>query len=221
MRWSHLHAWHVTPEEAERIQSSLATRAGALIPRPVWHFPAMVAGAAVSGQTAAVVVLDAKSWGIVEVSRVDLPASATEDIRYLRGLMAFALGPLLLQAFEGIESAVDVVIFRAHGIAHPRRCGMATHLGLLLGTPSVGCADRLLVGEHALPGPQHGDWTPVTDGCEIVGACVTTRQGSKPVFVSPGYGLGIEEAMQIVLGSTLGDRLPEPLHQARMVARET
>jgi len=88
-----------------------------------------------------------------------------------------------------------------------------------VGIPSVGCADTLLCGEHAPPGPNRGDWAPVTDGGELVGACLRTRQRSRPVFVSPGYGLDVELAVRIVLHSTVGYRLPEPLRRARVLAR--
>ena len=179
----------------------------------------MIAGAAVSAQFAAIAVLAAETWELVETSRVGLPAQSPGGPHYRSGLMAFTLGPALLQAFERIRSRADVAIFRAHGIAHPRRCGMAAHLGLLLEVPSVGCADTLLCGEYGRPGPQRGDWTPVTAGGDIVGGAVRTRQGSRPVFVSPGYGMGIQEAVGMALRCTVRSRLPEPLRVARLVAR--
>jgi deoxyribonuclease V len=132
--------------------------------------------------------------------------------------MAFAYGPPLLRAFELVESSVDVLMFRAHGIAHPRRLGLAAHLGLLLGVPSVGCADKLLCGEHAPPGLERGEWTPVRDGDEIIGACLRTRGGARPLFVSPGYALSIEDSVDLALLTASRYRMPEPLREARRLA---
>ncbi len=218
MEWRSLHGWEVSPEEAERIQVSLAER---LAPAggPALEPPTTIAGAAVSSGAAAVVVLRASDWSPVEMRKVALPSSPPGGLRYRRGLLAFTLGPPLLRAFEAIRCEVDVALFRAHGIAHPRRCGMAAHLGLLLGRPSIGCAEALLTGECSPPGPARGDWTPVTDGGDVLGACLRTRPGSKPVYASPGYGLGVEEAVGIVLSSARSHRLPEPLRQARLFAR--
>jgi deoxyribonuclease V len=163
--------------------------------------------------------MEADGERVVEAGRAGLNPEETGT--YRRGLMAFTYGPLLLQAFESIESSVDIALFRAHGIAHPRRCGMAAHLGLLLDTPSIGCADKLLCGEHESPGPERGDWTPVIHGRDIVGAAVRTRGGSRPLFVSPGFVLDVEQAVEIVLRSTREHRMPEPLRQARLAARRT
>ncbi len=219
MRWMQLHNWDVPTDEAERIQSALAVRirsAAGRVPMGEWS---LVAGAAIFGRGAAVVVMGADGWEVVETGWAGL--SPEEVISYKPGLMAFGYGPLLLDAFESIGCGADVVLFRAHGIAHPRRCGMAAHLGLLLDVPSVGCANKLLCGEHEPPGPERGDWTPVTDGPDLVGAAVRTQHGSTPLLVSPGFGLTVDEAVEIVLRATPGHRIPEPLRQARLAARET
>ncbi|NIM06866.1 MAG: hypothetical protein GTN69_01180 [Armatimonadetes bacterium] len=219
MRWTRLHEWEVTPEEGERIQVSLAGRARSAEVHQPSESPLLLAGAAVAERAAAVVVLETKGWQVVEAKRIEVPCSSAEELRYRRGLMAFTFGPPLLQVFEEIESSPDIVFFRAHGLAHPRRCGMATHLGLLLGVPSIGCAEKLLCGEYTPPGPHRGDWSPVTDESETVGTCVRTREGSKPVFVSPGYGLDVRGAVQMALQCTVQHRWPEPLRQARLFAR--
>lgn len=215
MRWKQLHPWEVAPEEGERIQSWLAALAREATDRFTLGEWRLVAGAIIAGGAAAVAVMEADTWQLVEARRIELGA----DSSYCRGLMAFALGPALLRAFEGIESRADIAIFRAHGLAHPRRLGMATHLGLLLGVPSLGCADTLLCGEYGGPGSGRGDWAPVTDGREVIGGAVRTRAGAKPLFVSPGYGLRVEEAVEIALRCSPCHRLPEPIRRVRLIAR--
>jgi deoxyribonuclease V len=216
MRWDRLHRWEVTPEEAERIQRRLGGPAREPKPGQSPGPLRLVAGAAVSGRAAAVAVLETEGWSLVEGKRIEFPAPLPP---YRAGLMAFAFGPALLQCFEQVESKVQLAIFHAHGLAHPRRCGMATHLGLLLSVPSLGCADRLICGQYAAPGPSRGDWMPVTDEGEIIGAAVRTRQGSRPLLVSPGYALTVEEAVQIALRCARPYRWPEPLRRARLLAR--
>lgn len=219
MRWRKLHDWDVPPEEAKRIQVSLASRVHRSRDSATLIRPAAVAGAVVSAKAAAVVVLRTSDLELVEGRRVELSGPSAGRMRYRPGLMAFAYGPALLQAFDLVESPVDVVMFRAHGIAHPRRLGLAAHLGLLLETPSLGCADRLLCGEHAPPGGQRGDWTPVRDGEEIIGACLRTRGGARPLFVSPGYALSLEDSVGLALLTANRYRMPEPLRQARRIAK--
>jgi deoxyribonuclease V len=218
MRCQKLHDWEVTPEEAERVQLSLASRVRRSLERASPIRPATVAGAVVAAQAAAVAVLRTSDLAVVEARRVESPGPSPGRMRYRPGLMAFAYGPPLLQAFELVESSVDVVMFRAHGIAHPRRLGLAAHLGLLLETPSLGCADRALCGEHAPPGAEREDWAEVTDGDETIGACVRTRRDARPLIVSPGYALALYNAVEVVLSTSREHRMPEPLRQARRTA---
>jgi deoxyribonuclease V len=219
MEWTRLHRWEVSVREAERIQSSLAEKIA--VARGAWQAGAcpQMAGAVVGGQVAAVVVMHADGWEIAETRH---SGQASPEIgRYRRGLMAFTYGPMLLQTFERVRARPHVVMFRGHGIAHSRRCGMAAHLGLLLETPSLGCADKLLCGAHEAPGPKRGDWTPVTHRGETVGAAVTTRDGARPLFASPGFALDVEQTVEIVLQATPHHRMPEPLRQARLAAKRT
>ncbi len=219
MRWQRLHEWDVAPDEAERIQASLASRAQRSLESASPVRPATIAGAVVSTAAAVVAVLRTSDLEVVEARRVELPRPSAGRMRYRPGLMAFAYGPPLLRAFELVESRVDVAMFRAHGIAHPRRLGLAAHLGLLLGVPSVGCADTLLCGEHAPSGPERGDWTPVRDGEQTIGACLRTRGGARPLYVSPGYVLSVEDSVELALLTTNRYRMPEPLREARRIAK--
>ncbi len=219
MRCHKLHDWDVTPEQAERIQLSLASRVQRSLESASPIRPATVAGAVVSADAAAVAVLRTCELEVVETRRVELPGPSPGRMRYRPGLMAFAYGPPLLRAFQLVESPVDVVMFRAHGIAHPRRLGLAAHLGLLLDTPSLGCGERVLCGEHGAPGPERGDWAEVTDEDEVIGACVRTLRDTRPLVVSPGYALTVYHAVEVALLTTPEHRMPEPLRQARRIAR--
>lgn len=219
MRCQKLHDWEVTPEEAERIQLSLASRIQRSLESRAPIRPSTIAGAVVSAEAAAVAVLRTSDLAVVEARKIEFPAPSPGRMRYWPGLMAFAYGPPLLRAFELVESPVDVVVFRAHGIAHPRRLGLAAHLGLLLEMPSLGCADRALCGEHAPPGAERGQWAEVTDGDEVIGACLRTCREARPLIVSPGYALSLYNAVEVVLSTSREHRMPEPLRQARRIAR--
>jgi len=219
MQWRHLHGWDVTSTEAERIQSSLACHISRISNRPPRPMPTTIAGAVIANHTATVAVVQALSWQITEAHSIKLPDAETKKLEYRRGLMAFTYGPFLLRAFEKLRSPVDLAMFRAHGIAHPRRCGMAAHLGLLLGVPSIGCAKKLLLGTHNCPPVVRGEWTSVKDGKETIAACLMTRSGANPIFVSPGFDLSLQEAIQTTLLCTEDHPFPIPLRQAKLVAQ--
>lgn len=218
MRHREPHPWHVTAEQAEAIQRAL--RRSLPAPRPL-GVVRRVAGAAVRGRGdslwAAAVVLSLPSLALVDSAVV----RARARFSYRPGLMAFRVGPALLEAFERIKIRPEVVLFAGHGAAHPRGLGLATHLGALLETPSAGCADRLLVGSGALPGPERGDRTPVLDEeGRPIAAWVRTRPGARPIVVSPGFAITLEEAIGVVLACVTAYRLPEPLREARRLAGE-
>ena len=112
----------------------------------------------------------------------------------------------------------DLLVFDAHGLAHPRRMGLACHMGLLLDTPAVGCAKSILVGHCDEPPPEAGTWTPLVHRGETVGAAVRTRDGVKPVFVSPGHRISLERAVATILLCTDGTRIPKPTREADRLA---
>jgi len=124
----------------------------------------------------------------------------------------------VLAAMERLTDRPDVLMFDAQGLAHPRRMGLATHLGILLGVPAVGCAKSRLCGAYVEPDEQKGDWTPLIDGDEVIGAVVRTRDGVRPVFVSVGHRVDLETAISLVLGCANKYRLPEPTRWAHRVA---
>jgi deoxyribonuclease V len=149
-------------------------------------------------------------------------AFVTDSMRfpYVPGLLTFREAPALTLAFKKIRARPDVVIFDGHGVAHPRGMGLASHMGLILDCPSIGCAKTRLVGTHPPLSETLGSTVPLTDQGRVVGAVVRTRERVKPVFVSVGHAITLEESANLVLGSCRGYRLPEPTRQAHIAVNK-
>ena len=212
-----LHRWDVTPAEARDIQNRLAPlviKAGA--PEDV----RLVAAADISvrrdrlSARGAVVALRYPEMEIVEES----VAEAEPRFPYVPGLLTFREAPILLRAFEQMRHRPDLLLVDGQGYAHPRRFGIACHLGLLLGLPAIGCAKSRLCGEYAQPGEAAGSRAPLLDGDEVIGCVLRTRDATAPVFVSVGHRIGLDEAVEWVLRCCRGHRLPEPSRAAHMAA---
>jgi deoxyribonuclease V len=139
---------------------------------------------------------------------------------YIPGLFSFREAPPVIEAFRALKQAPDVLLVDGQGIAHPRRIGLASHLGLWLGIPTIGCAKSRLIGEHEEPAPQRGTWTPLLDSGETIAAVLRTRDHVKPVYVSPGHLCNLESAIQIVLQSALKYRLPVPAQLAHQYVND-
>lgn len=153
-----------------------------------------------------------------EIERVTVRAPVT--FPYIPGLLAFREGPALMQAFERLKTTPDLVIFDGQGIAHPRRCGIASHLGVLLDVPSIGCAKSLLCGTYREPRARAGHWSPLCDANETIGAVVRTRDHVRPVYISPGHRVTLSTAIAIILQCCDGYRIPKPTRDAdRYVAQ--
>ena len=136
---------------------------------------------------------------------------------YVPGLLSFREAPALLRAFRRLRTRPDLLICDGQGIAHPRGIGLASHLGLLLALPTIGCAKSRLVGEHGEVGPLPGDRVPLLLSGRPVGAVVRTRAAVRPLYVSPGHRIGIDAAVRYVLACCRGFRLPEPVRQADLL----
>jgi deoxyribonuclease V len=165
---------------------------------------------------AAVVVFDAAAGTIVE----ERTAVVGEAFPYVPGFLTFREGPAVAAAWEKLSAEPDVVLFDGQGIAHPRRCGIASHMGVLLDVPSIGVAKKRLVGRYREPGPLRGDWTPLDHKGETVGAVLRTRAGVKPVFVSVGHRADLPTAIALVLGLCSRYRLPDPSRRAHQLTQE-
>lgn len=213
-----LHPWDVSTGEARRIQEDLRDRVER---RPPEDFdPTTVAGTDLSvgrgrGEAiAAVAVLERATLETVEESA----ARAEVSFPYVPGLLSFRELPALAAAWEELGGAPDAVLFDGHGLAHPRRFGLACHGGLLLDLPAVGCAKSVLVGEHDPPGRARGSTAELRHEGELVGMAVRIRAGVRPVFVSVGHRMDLATAVELVLSVSPRYRIPEPLRRADSLA---
>ena len=133
---------------------------------------------------------------------------------YIPGLLAFRELPLLLEAFAKLRRKPDLILADGHGWAHPRRAGMACHLGLVLNTPTIGCAKSLLVGEFAMPDSARGSTAALLDNRGQIGTVLRTRDGVRPIFVSCGHRISLATAVQLTLRCCDGYRIPKPQREA-------
>ncbi len=137
---------------------------------------------------------------------------------YVPGLLSFREIPAILEAMEQLSASPDLLLCDGQGIAHPRRCGLASHLGLLCDLPAIGAAKSRLIGIHQPVGDGRGDWQPLLDGEEVIGAVLRSRSGVRPLFVSIGHRLSLETAISYTLHMIGNHRLPEPLRRAHHLA---
>lgn len=213
------HAWDLTPKEAMALQARLATE---IVQRdelgPVRHVAGVDVGFEDSGATtrAAVAVLAFPSLQL-ETSVI---ARKPTSFPYVPGLLSFREVPAVLAAMEQLDVLPDLLLCDGQGIAHPRRLGIASHLGLLLDVPSIGVAKTRLVGKHDEVADKRGAWVPLRDGNETIGAVLRTRQGIKPLYVSPGHRIGLESAIAWVMACLTRYRLPETTRWAHRLASE-
>jgi len=219
-----LHPWDVSPAEAIRLQEQLRSRV--IVENHLGDLRT-VAGVDVAVQgdvaRAAVVVLRYPELDLLEVAR----AERLGTFPYVPGLLAFREAPAILAACEELRTDPDLFLFDGHGLAHPRRMGLACHMGLCLDKPAIGCAKSRFCGEHDELPPDAGAWVPLRDGPETVGAVVRTRQGARPVYVSIGHKVDLETAIRWVLATCRpatvgfrGYRMSEPCRLAHRAATQ-
>lgn len=218
------HRFDLSPRRAVAVQRSLAARVVAEgDPAPVRLVAGIDCAFSRDGTRclAAAVVWDVERAEVAE-SRT---ASAPLRFPYVPGLLSFREGPAILAALRALESAPDLLVLDGHGIAHPRRFGIASHIGVLAGIPAIGCAKSRLVGEAREPSLRRGSRAALRDRGERIGTVLRTRSGVRPVFVSAGHLISLAAAERWVLRLALRARLPEPTRLAdRRVAelrRET
>jgi deoxyribonuclease V len=217
MKVSGLHGLDLSLPEARRLQQELASRvvAGPALDLSGVRF---VAGADVSTQGnmayATVVVLDFPGLSPVEVQGYEAPLR----FPYVPGLLSFRELPSVVGALEKIETEVDALVLDAQGLAHPRRMGLASHLGIFLDVPTVGCAKSPLVGSFEEPGREKGSATDLVHRGEVIGRVLRTRDGVSPVYVSVGNGIDLGSSVELVLACCTKYRLPETTRQAHTAA---
>lgn len=216
------HDWTTSPAEAIALQQELSLKVSL---EPHVQTPRLIAGVDVSMNWhsntifAGIVVLSFPELEIIE--RVGVQTETT--FPYIPGLLSFREIPALLQAWERLTSKPELLFVDGIGIAHPRRFGIASHLGVLLDLPTIGCAKSVLIGVYDEPGALAGNSSPLyaaKNSPEIVGAAVRTKNKVKPMFISPGHKLAPEQAAEYVLHTVRKHRLPEPTRQAHLYTNE-
>ena len=211
-----LHDWNLTPKEAVELQKRLREHVRI---EPLVREIKLVAGADISFNKysttiyAGIVVLSLPQLELVE----EVGVVSETRFPYVPGLLSFRESPAVLEAWEKLRHEPDAVLFDGQGIAHPRRVGIASHVGMLIERPTVGCAKSLLVGKHEEPEPERGSWTPLIDRGERVGAALRTKDRTSPIFVSPGHLIDHEGAIDLTLRCHGGYRQPEPTRRAHLL----
>jgi deoxyribonuclease V len=212
-----LHSWQVSPAQALDIQHRLAPQVSR---SNEVSTPSLIAGVDISVSReegvarGAVVVLNYPELRLVETKVVN----GRVDFPYVPGLLSFREAPLTLAVCQELGVVPDLVLVDGQGIAHPRRFGLASHLGLFLDMPTIGCAKSRLCGHHQEPGENPGSYAELIDGDETIGVVLRTKVGVKPVYVSIGHRVDLESAIYWVMKCCRGYRLPEPCRLAHLAS---
>jgi deoxyribonuclease V len=212
-----LHSWQMTPDQAKNVQRELAVKVSR---RNEVEAVRLIAGVDISAPNAAglaraaVVVLSYPELMLVDTKVI------TQEVTfpYVPGLLSFRESPLIIAACEDLEAIPDLILVDGQGIAHPRRLGLASHLGLLWDRPTIGCAKSRLCGKHNVVPPEPGCYAEITDNSEVIGAALCTKTGTAPLYISIGHKVDLETAITWVLRCCRGQRLPEPTRLAHLAA---
>lgn len=218
MNITHRHDWNIDPAQAIALQKRLATEVIRDQPLDL-SVIRLVAGVDVSVRQnaisqAAIVVLRYPDLTVIETVRYQMPT----PFPYIPGLLTFREGPVLEHAFRLLQNEPDVFIFDGMGIIHPRRIGIASHMGLWLDRPTIGCGKTMFVGQYLEPPPEPGSYAPLVDRGETLGAILRTKAKVKPVFISVGHRANLGSAVQLIMACTTKYRLPEPIRAAHNAA---
>lgn len=219
MHIKQLHDWNVTTLQAIEIQLNLANKIEYSNPVKSARY---IAGIDVSVKRdntakAVVIVLKLPEFDVVEVSTT----TGQIDFPYIPGLLSFREVPITIKAFEKISCIPDIIMIDGQGLAHPRKMGLACHLGLLLNIPTIGCAKSHLCGDYSNPGDHPGDFKYMVDKNQnTIGAVIRTKSAVKPVFVSVGNKIDLASCLYWVMFCCRGYRLPEPTRLAHLASKE-
>ncbi len=223
MKITHRHDWNISAAEAIALQKQMVSEIDYQRPIDLSAIK-LVAGVDVSVKPdpvtgvdqsqAAVVVLSYPDMQVIETALAQMPT----PFPYIPGLLSFREGPVLEMAFAKLQTEPDVLIFDGMGRAHPRRIGIASHLGLWLQKPSIGCGKTLFVGHFTEPAAERGSFTDLVDHDEVIGAVVRTRTNVKPVFISVGHLADLNTSVKLILACTSKYRLPDPIRAAHNAA---
>jgi len=219
LRSSSSHVWDVTAREAVAIQEELRER---VVLENDFGRVEVVAGVdmavdsqAHEGYGGAIAFTFP---GLAEIERRIAVQRLT--FPYVPGLLSFREAPVVLEALEGLKVEADVILVDGQGIAHPRGVGIASHLGIILDKPTIGCAKSRLVGSFEEPGMEAGDCSPLIYQGKVVGAVLRTRRGVRPIFVSPGHKIDLPTSIEITLKCVERYRIPKPTREADLLVGE-
>jgi deoxyribonuclease V len=213
-----LHSWNVSVAEAIQIQEALKKQ---IILRKTFSKVRTIGGGDVAYSKngnllfGAIVVLSFPDMEILDMAKAD----GKTPFPYIPSLLSFREDPILIKIFQRLKIKPDVMIYDGQGIAHPRRIGIASHMGLWLDLPSIGCAKTSLLEEFISPGPSKGSYEWIRREGKKVGAVLRTKEKVKPLFVSPGHRIDLLTSIQLILESCRGFRIPEPLRKAHQATR--
>lgn len=209
-------AWPRDIRGAKALQESLRERVRI---EPLKRPPKLIAGAdaAFSGD---IVIAVVSVFIFPDLRHVeDAVIRVRSSFPYVPGFLGFREGPAILRAFDRLKNKPDLILFDGQGIAHPRGIGIASHIGVLLNIPTIGCAKSRLVGEYDEPGSKKGNWTYLYHDGKGIGAALRTRDNVRPLFVSPGHMIDIKSSVEIVMHCISRYRIPEPLRRADHLSR--
>ncbi len=215
-RYTKLHDWDLKPREAVELQKSLRER---VMIAPLKRAIETIAGCDISFNKydptiyAGIVVLRLPSLEVVE----EVGVISETKFPYVPGLLSFRETPSLLETWKKLKAEPDAVMFDGQGLAHPRRVGIASHVGLMIERPTLGCAKSVLVGKYQEPDEARGSWSPLIDKGETIGAAVRTKTRVQPIYVSPGHLIDLESAIDLTLKTDGGYRQPEPTRRAHLL----
>lgn len=222
MNVAHKHDWNITPAQAVALQHQLVSEV--VYNQPIdLNAVRFVAGVDVSVKPdtsgkdisqAAIAVLSFPDLKPVETALAQIPT----PFPYIPGLLSFREGPVLEEAFKQLQHEPDVYIFDGMGRAHPRRIGIATHMGLWLQKPTIGCGKTLLTGHYREPVDERGEYSDLVDRGEVIGVVLRTRPGVKPVYISVGHLADLATSIEMIMRCTTKYRLPEPIRAAHNAA---
>ena len=219
MKISHIHDWNLDYSQARQLQLDFA---GRIQLTSIKKMPKTIAGldCAFSKDMkricAAILVFTYPDLELIEMQ------NAVEKVTfpYIPGLLSFREAPVCIKAAEKLKNTPDLFLIDGQGIAHPRKMGLAAHLGLFFDKPTIGCAKSRLIGKYKEPGKEKGNYCPLTHNDETIGAVLRTRTNVKPLFISPGHKCSLDDAIEFTLACAIKYRLPEPTRQAHHTVTE-
>ena len=211
-----LHRWDVSPKDAVQLQRALAHKVRTeSLTQPVQHMAGVDVSIRGDRFRTAIAVISYPDLDLVE----EVTAEGEVPFPYIPGLLSFREMPAILPALEQLTTVPDVFMTDSQGLAHPRRFGLACHLGVWLGRPAFGVAKTRFIGHHEELPLEKGSAVDLLDNSECIGRVVRTRGGVKPVYVSIGHRITLDQAVALTLGSAPKYKIPEPTRLAHLISK--